>query len=589
MPDTANNHARELAAFAEAASQFAQGTLAPDAFRALRVKWGVYEQRQRGTFMVRVRCTGGAVAPSRLAALAAIAHEFHTAPLHLTTRQDIQLHGVPLSDLVPLLHRLRDAGMSTYGGGGNTVGNIVVSEDSGIAVDEVFDVMPYAVETFSHLSHGTAWLDLPRKFKIAFANSDRDALRAHTTDLGFVARMQGDGRGFAVYVAGGMGARPHSGHLLHEFVPATEASAIAEALVQLFHRHGDRTNRNNARLRFLWQTLGEDAFRANYQEERDRIVRPQSNNQISNVKSQISNTPPSPIPSSIQHPASSILLPLPSGRLAHDDARALAELLQPFGDDTIRCTCEQNFLLRNIPDKRLKEVRATLAARFPLMNAPRIVGTAIACTGAGSCPFGACRTQDALRAVQESLLRSDLDLDATDSPHTSDDADMEGHAPSWPNPSDAITPQQDVIPSGKHTDATERVPPSSRRNCDLRIALSGCPNACGRHLVADIGFCGRKRERDGVSYPAYGVFVGATLTSTGARFAREVGEVPAHALPACLDDILRHWLAHQRHHASFAAYIEADGAADIADICARHAVVPPHDIAPDYYRDWGVS
>lgn len=180
--------------------------------------------------MVRVRCAAGAITPEQLRRVAQISEQHAADTLHITTRQELQLHSVQLEDVVLIMRQLLEVGLSTRGGGGNTVRNITASFDSGVAADEVFDVSPHAFALTTRLvSEPDSWL-LPRKYKIAFSNSPADNARAAFNDLGFIAKVQDGVKGFEVYIAGGMGTKPQVGHRLHEFVPDTEVCLIAEAI-----------------------------------------------------------------------------------------------------------------------------------------------------------------------------------------------------------------------------------------------------------------------------------------------------------------------------------------------------------------------
>ena len=233
-----------------------QGEIDAATLKVRRVPFGCYEQRQDGSYMVRIRTTGGALTPLQLRAIAEISARYGSDAIHITTRQEFQIHDVALENVLPVMRELLLAGLAARGGGGNTVRNILVSPDAGVGIDEVFDPSPYAFALTSRLNaEPDSWL-LPRKFKIAFSNSPADSSYAEFNDLGFVAQIQKEQEGFRVYVAGGLGAKPAVGHLLHEFIPASEVYLVTRAVKRLFDKHGNRKNRHSARLRFLWNTLG---------------------------------------------------------------------------------------------------------------------------------------------------------------------------------------------------------------------------------------------------------------------------------------------------------------------------------------------
>jgi len=540
----------DITRFADAVRAYAQGEMTPEVFRPVRAGFGIYEQRTKGTFMVRIRCTGGGITPGQLRAIARIAAGHGDAPLHLTTRQELQIHRVPLDRLVETVRAVHAADLATRGGGGDGVRNIVVPWDAGITPEEEFDVMPYAVALMNWLGASEDSWRLPRKLKMAFAGSARGMAEVRCTDLGFVARRGKDGPGFAVYVAGGMGRTAQVARLLHEFVPAREVYVVAEAVKRVFAAHGNRTDRSKARLRFLWNELGRERFIGLYTAQRGELMA-RSGWELEPVPlpgkagagpasggclpaSQEFETWARRFVSPQRQPGMhSVVLPVSRGVLDIGTAQDLAAFLEPFGDDVVRCTAEQNLALRNIPASALPQVHAMAVRLFPLSNHPRVIGTSIACTGAATCALGLCRAPDALGAIEERLCALGTELDACP---------------------------------------------------DLRLALSGCGNACGRHLMADLGFSGMVGRHNGAPYPAYGVFTGARFTNGDAQFAAKAGEIAAQDLAGFAADVV---LGFARTGActGFAAYADGPGRVRIKTACASRAQVPTADQNPAFYVD----
>ncbi len=262
LPET---HAEDLAAFKEETERFKKGAVSPAKYRSFRVPQGVYEQREEGRFMLRVRLTAGAVLPDQMRALAVIARKYGNGVLHVTSRQDIQVHSVSLDSIHPALVALYHAGLSTKGGGGNTVRNITACYDAGVCTRECFDVTPYAVGLTEFLLVDPLSFQLPRKYKIAFSGCPQDCAGATVNDLGLIAKRRGDESGFAVYLAGGMGARSRVADLFEEFVPAVRIHLTAEAVKRVFDKHGNRKNKHKAMLRFLIEQMGLERFRTLYE------------------------------------------------------------------------------------------------------------------------------------------------------------------------------------------------------------------------------------------------------------------------------------------------------------------------------------
>lgn len=535
--------------------RYLAGSIDSDALRVQRVPFGCYEQRKTGTFMLRVRCPGGAVTPRQLRMIAAISKKYGRDSIHVTTRQEFQIHDLRLEDVIPAMRQLLTVGLATRGGGGNTVRNIIVSSNAGISADEVFDPSPFAFALTSRLiSEPDSWT-LPRKFKIAFSNSAKDSAAAQFNDLGFIATIQDGQSGFRVYVAGGMGAKPEIGHLLHEFIPADDVYLVAAAVKRVFAKHGNRTDKNAARLRFLWREKGEGRFRELYDEElgnlREQLITP--------LKLQASATFTLPVgvqpikdtsvafetwkrryvTKQSQSERCSVLLPLFLGDLRCDDALVLATFLERFGDDTLRATSGQNLRLRNIPEEYLGNVYRLLEDITELASAPALLANTISCAGAGTCRLGICLSKGAARAINDKLMVASLNLDQI---------------------------------SG------------------FKIHISGCPNTCGQHMIADLGFYGKVGRSGDRILPAYGVVAGSIVgCESKPRFAQALGQISARGLPQFVEQLLKIWIEKRSRFTSFAQYIDSEGGNDIRNLCDRHRALLDSNVESSQFVDWGAT
>lgn len=550
------NYRQEIDELEELVAQFRAGAITAAELKARRVPFGVYEQRTPGRYMIRIRCAAGILTPGQLRRVADLAGQFASGRLHVTTRQEIQMHDVPLENLVPAIRELAAVGLATRGGGGNTVRNVIASGDSGIAPDEVFDVTGHAVELTSRLiALGDSWL-LPRKFKIAFSNSGADTAFATAHDVGFVAVENAGRRGFRVFVAGGMGRSPQAGQLLHEFIPEDEVFLVAEAAKRLFSKFGNRRNKHTARLRFLWNSLGRERFLAEYQRQRAILEAQRPAPFVPPAWSDTAGTPSglaavednSPefdlwkkryVTAQRQRGLSSILVPLALGDISSETAILLADFLAPFGDNTLRCTADQNFALRNIPDAYLGNIFALVRRVSPAWDCPRLLARAVACAGASTCQLGICLSRGALDATLARLKASDLPLDALG---------------------------------------------------DFRLHFSGCLNSCGRHGLAHLGFFGKAGRRNGHGFPAYTIVAGAKIDATeGSVLAHKVGEVSAKDVPILVETFLRHYAARRTSFASFQDYLAREGQERIRTLCERYGRIPSFEEDDSYYRDWGAA
>lgn len=551
IPKTLRGEIDELDMFVQ---RHLAGDIDTESLKTRRVPFGCYEQRENGRYMLRVRCPGGAVTPHQLRTIAVLSKEYGSDSIHITTRQEFQVHDLDLENVVPVMRQLLEAGLATRGGGGNTVRNIIVSPDAGVSPDEVFDPSPYAFTLTSRLiAEPDSWM-LPRKFKIAFSNSGKDSAHAQFNDLGFIAAKQMGELGFRVYVGGGLGAKPEVGHQLHEFLPLNDLYLVAEATKRVFSKYGNRKDKHAARLRFLWKQLGEDRFRQVYEWELEQMRREEAARlelpEVRNTPATLRLRPvedESPefqmwkrrfVAPQRQSGLCSISIPVFLGNLKNEEAIALALFLEPFGDNVIRATLGQNLRLRNIPETYLANVYAVAKTISQLASAPALLSNAIACTGADTCKLGICLSKGALRAILDKLRGSGLDLD--------------------------------------------QIP-------DFKLNLSGCPNTCGQHLLADLGFYGKVGRQSERLFAAYGVVAGAIVRGGEGRLAKKLGQVAARDLPNFVRDVLQTWIWKKPRFSSFAAYIDAEGAHEISALCTRHRILPHSGIEETHFFDWGAS
>jgi len=551
IPDALTSELEELDTYI---ARYRRGEIDAASLKVRRVPFGCYEQRQDGTYMVRIRTTGGALTPLQLRSIAEISSRYGRNAIHITTRQEFQIHDVALENVLVVMRELLNAGLASRGGGGNTVRNVLVSPDAGVGIEEVFDPSPYAFALTSRLiAEPDSWL-LPRKFKIAFSNSPADSAYAEFNDLGFVAQIRERERGFRVYVAGGMGAKPELGHLLHDFIPAGDVYIVTSAVKRLFDMHGDRKNRYAARLRFLWKTLGQKRFRELYAEELQLVRSENPEPLIIEQLPQSSDLPPfAPEQdlSSVFHrwkdryvenqrdpELVSIRIPFFLGNVSNASAIRLAEFAEHFGSNVLRATFSQNLRLRNIPRTYLANVFHVVCEVTDLAGSPRLIGDSIACTGADTCKLGICLSKGALSATEERLKNSTLDLNQI---------------------------------------------------AGFRLNLSGCPNTCGQHMLADLGFFGNVGRKGQQMFPAYTVVAGAEIGAGKGRLAKQIDRVSARDLPEFVHEVLKLWIQKKSDYPSFAGYIDGEGARAIREIADRFREIPAYSEDKSYYYDWGAK
>ena len=540
----------ELDEFESVIARFKAGAINDGQFRIIRVPAGVYEQRENGTYMLRVRFPAGGATAAHLRRLGEVAAKYGNGLVHTTTRQEFQIHRVLLDDIIPALRWLVEAGLSTKGGGGNTVRNITACVDSGVCRDEVFDVTPYAVATSERLLADPLSLQLPRKYKIAFAACDKDCSGATVHDVGFIARKQNGVEGFAVYVAGGMGGKSRLASLLHEFIPANETFLVAEAVKRVFDKNGDRKNKHLARLRFLVEKIGLEKFRELYDAEiaglrasqpaplelrpLPQLATATANGEIKNASAEFKqwfahNVAPQKQPGFFQ-----VQIPLTLGDIPATKTAALADILAAHGDNILWATQSQNAGLRWITAAELPVVHQKLAALGLAEPEAPVLRNLVACAGASTCRLGICLSRGLAKAVRGELSASTLDLDSLG---------------------------------------------------DFSIHISGCPNSCGRHPIGNIGFSGAARRVGENLVPFYAVQLGGRLAEGKSRFGTNIGAVPAKNAPTFVRDLLAAW-KQSPDAPDFHRFVDNDGKKIAGEILARHQEVPSIASRKEFYYDW---
>jgi sulfite reductase (ferredoxin) len=555
LPDTLSE---DIVTFRRLAEEYREGKVEAVRFKAFRVPMGIYEQRRNEVYMVRIRATGGIVSPSQLLEIIAMAGSHQSDLLHITTRQEIQIQNLALEAVGDVLSCLQKIGLSSKGGGGNTVRNILVSAGSGIANEEVFDTTQYAVVLTTKLIAEPDSYLLPRKMKIAFSSDDKQVDYASVNDLGFVAQVQDGKRGFRVYVGGGGGSKPSIGWLLFDFIPERELFTVAEALKRMFSEHGNRKNKHKARIRYIFYRLGEEEslklIRAYYEEARRTtppFVLPPATERIATAYA----PPPGLVldagyedwkrryvVAQRQAGYSSVIVPFVLGNLSlTDEARVeglknLLIFIARFGEDTLRFTTTQNIQLRHIPTDALPELYLRLKVFVADMTAPLLVNNLVACTGADTCRLGIALSKGLAAAIRRKLLKSSLDLDALQ---------------------------------------------------NLRIHISGCPNSCGQQIWADIGFSGKAMRTDRM-YPGYQVYL-AARRDVSPRLAEPVGSLSARDVPAFVVRLLSAYEQQRSSFPSLTAYLETEGRREAEKLLAEYKDVPSFEDDKNYYFDWGAE
>ena len=534
--------------------QFKAGEIQAGQLKSNRVPMGIYEQRKNQHYMLRLRCAGGLVTPEQLAKIAFVGHQLSTSHLHVTTRQEIQIHNVDIEDAIPALKKLEKVGISSAGGGGNTVRNMMVDDRSGLTADEEFDVYPYVEELTSRLIAEKDSFTMPRKYKVAIDTSVATANYSYIADLGLQARIKDGQRGFRVLIAGSAASNAHTGWEVFDFLPEKDLYRAAKALKNWFHKYGNRRNRHKARMRYVFYKYGTEEAKRLYLEEFEELKKDGSIDfeaPALPLEHHKPNFPPLKAPTDFEtwkhryaHKQTNAeglkenlwyaYIPLRHGNNSTDFFAEVAEYLGNYGNDVIRFTKKEQIQVRNIPEEYLTNIYAFFKKLGVYqIDYPVVVTNLTCCTGADTCRLGICLPKGAIDGIAKQLLDSDLNLDA--------------------------------IP-------------------DFELRMNGCTNICALATWGDLGFSGRVGRVGDDPYPAYTIW----LPVKGKHeIDLQQGYIAAKKIPAFVEDYLRDVIAEQANYADYYEYVAKRGVNIVKDLIAKYKEIAPYSEEPDTFFDFG--
>lgn len=534
--------------------QFKAGEIQAGQLKSNRVPMGIYEQRKNQHYMLRLRCAGGLVTPEQLAKIAFVGHQLSTSHLHVTTRQEIQIHNVDIEDAIPALKKLEKVGISSAGGGGNTVRNMMVDDRSGLTADEEFDVYPYVEELTSRLIAEKDSFTMPRKYKVAIDTSVATANYSYIADLGLQARIKDGQRGFRVLIAGSAASNAHTGWEVFDFLPEKDFYRAAKALKNWFHKYGNRRNRHKARMRYVFYKYGTEEAKRLYLEEFEELKKDGSIDfeaPALPLEHHKPNFPPLKAPTDFEtwkrryaHKQTNAeglkenlwyaYIPLRHGNNSTDFFAEVAEYLGNYGNDVIRFTKKEQIQVRNIPEEYLTNIYAFFKKLGVYqIDYPVVVTNLTCCTGADTCRLGICLPKGAIDGIAKQLLNSNLNLDA--------------------------------IP-------------------DFELRMNGCTNICALATWGDLGFSGRVGRVGDDPYPAYTIW----LPVKGKHeIDLQQGYIAAKKIPAFVEDYLRDVIAEQTNYADYYDYVAKRGVNIVKELIAKYKEVAPYSEEPDTFFDFG--
>lgn len=488
---------------------FKDGKIDEERFRSLRLARGVYGQRQEGVQMIRIKLPYGKVTSDQLLRISDVSDEYSRGKLHITTRQDIQIHYVSLDRTPELWAELEKSDVTLREACGNTVRNVTASPDAGINPDEAFDATPYAHATFQFFLRNPICQEMGRKFKMSFSSTDDDTALAFIHDLGFIPKIKDGEKGFKVMLGGGLGSQPRHADVLTEFLPVNQLIPTIEGVLRVFDRHGERSRRLKARMKFLIKDLGLEGFMDLVAEEKKALSYKTYEIDTAAYDKPVT-APLTEAPEVIiedvkayeawkatnvfkqkQEGLYAIGIKVRLGDFSTEKARALAALIKKYGGDELRLTLRQNILLRHIPEGAIPFFYSQLANLGFARPGYETTTDITACPGTDTCNLGIASSTGIADKLEDVLVEEY---------------------------------------------------PEYLNNKEITIKISGCMNACGQHNMAHIGFQGMSvRTPEKLVAPALQVLLGGGVLGNGdGRFADKVIKIPSkrgpQALRAILDD-----------------------------------------------------
>ena len=547
---------REIQVFEERAAQLMRGEITDEQFRPFRLKHGTYGQRQQGVQMLRVKIPSGLLNAEQLRLMAHIGDNYSTGRGHLTTRENIQFHFVRLEKVGEIMRLLADSGLTTREACGNTVRNVTSCPLAGICSGEAFDVTPYALGITRFLLRHPEFHDLPRKFKIAFSGCEDDGncAVAGIHDVGLIARIRGSNgtahHGFKVLVGGGLGSLATEAATLTEFLPAEELLPTIEAILRVFTETGNRKNKFKARMKFVLREKGIVEFKRLVEEKRKQVTTPAEVFTVASPVGQpLVKIESAPSSNGFHSPEYdrwvkhnlmpqrqagyvAVWVKLFAGNLTSEQMRGLAGVIERHQLPGVRIAILQDFVIPWVPRNLAHQIYEELKALDLATPGARTIADVTGCPGATTCNLG----------ITRSLTLAD------------------------------------VL-------AREFADESDPEILKLRIKISGCPNSCGHHHIADIGFYGNARKIGDRQAPFYQLMLGGEVSERGVRFAKQIIPLPAKQVPQVIRELLDLYRSERHASESFRGWVERTPTEEITS--RLQPLIDEAGESEDTFVDWG--
>ena len=571
---------KETDNFANKVKLYRQGKLSDDDFRRFRLQHGAYGSRLRPDYsMIRIKVPSGEITPEQLEKIANLSEAFSIGSAHVSTRQNIQLHWVQLEDVSEVMRGLVEAGLTTREACGNTVRNVMCSHFAGVCPEEVFDATPYSMAIAKFLLRNPLCQNLPRKFKINFGCCSKHGL-VSIADIGLIPDLRDGKKGFRIYLGGGLGAASFIGHLLEEFTPEEQVLSTCMATIRLFDRLGNRDNMARNRMRYLVNEMGWEKFQKMVLKERAiveatiseftknlyqvhfnndsyvPIKKPLTKfnklpvietNNISDTGNGYDRWFQTNVISQKQEGYSTVFITLGAGDITANQLRSLASIIREFSSESVaRNTPQQNFAIRYVYYTDLPLVYKKLMAIGLANPGALTITSAVGCSGTTSCNLAITNSHRLAKEVQRTLLELGFDVD------------------------------------------------NDLRNSTIKI--SGCPNSCGQHEIATIGFFGGAARIGNSMAPVYTMLFGGNGSEDG-KLGKPIMRVPAKKVIEVVQKIVELYKNEKLPSETLDMWIDRiingngngniKNIEDIKILLTPVTQLPPFEQGQEFYQDYG--
>ena len=554
---------QEVKEYTERVHDFKNGSLNEAPFMSFRLHQGVYGQRQPDAQMFRIKAPGGILTDKALEAIGEVIDKF--CPFkkgHITTRENIQLHHLKLEDCADAMRIIGEAGLSTREACANTVRNVVAPPSAGVSKDELFDIIPYMTAYVRYAVRHPLTQNFPRKFKTSFTGSpNKDNIMSAIHDLAFIAQIKDGKKGFKVLVGGGTSIMPRLAQTLYDFVSIDDYLGVSEAIWQVFDQAETlRKNRMMARIKVLIDRIGIEEFRKLVENELSNIskIDPSPLMATDNIYTETPPLPTKPrrtpkklpgafsnwmatnVESQKQAGYKIVYLTVPQGDLSKDQFFQLAKVCRIYSTGSVRTTQEQSIALRWVPEPLLFDLWKDLVDIDLGKPDAHTISDVVSCPGTDSCKLGITSSMGLGKAIRENLI-----LNATNDPQAK----------------------------------------------KLHVKISGCPNGCGQHHLANIGFHGAAVKGPKGQIPAYEVFLGGeygTVSAQQTKYGQRIPriKVPAKRVPELVSALTSFYSANRRDNEEFNDFLDRTGWEPISSIVKLYSEISPNGAANNLYMDW---